>query len=245
MNITSVESPNFTEGRRTYRPEAIVIHIMEGTIKGTDSWFQSALSQVSAHYGVGQKGEVHQYVNEADTAWHAGRVHDPTWPLIKKSTDGMYINPNYYTIGIEHEGNDTSEWTDAMYSSSAALIRDICQRWSIPADRLHIIGHHEIYSLKNCPGFRVDMDKLIALVTGSAQVINGEISKTEKTGKVTTLSRINMRAGPGRKYKIINMVNAGIQLAFDGFTMQGEELNGNSKWYYTNEGNWFWSGAVK
>jgi N-acetylmuramoyl-L-alanine amidase len=245
MNITSVLSPNFTTGRRTYRPEAIVIHIMEGTIKGTDSWFSSALSQVSAHYGVGQKGEVHKYVEEADTAWHAGRVHDPTWPLIKKSPDGMYINPNYYTIGIEHEGNDVSEWSDTMYNTSAELIRDICQRWSIPADRLHIIGHHEIYSLKNCPGFKVDMDKLISLVTGSARVINGEISKTEKTGKVTSLTRLYMRAGPGKLYKITNMVNAGIQLAFDGFTMQGETINGNGKWYYTNEGNWFWSGGVK
>ena len=35
MNITSVSSPNFTQGRRTYRPEAIVIHTMDGTLKGT------------------------------------------------------------------------------------------------------------------------------------------------------------------------------------------------------------------
>jgi N-acetyl-anhydromuramyl-L-alanine amidase AmpD len=245
MNITSVLSPNFIQGRRTYRPEAIVIHIMEGTLKGTDSWFGSSISQVSAHYGIGVGGEVHQYVEESDTAWHAGRIHDPTWSLIKKTADGMYINPNFYTIGIEHEGDAESEWTEAMYNTSAELIRGICQRWSIPADRLHIIGHHEIYSLKTCPGFKVDINKLIALVTGSVPVVNGEISKTEKTGKVTTLTRLNMRTGPGRLYKITNMVNAGIQLAYDGFTMQGELINGNGKWYFTTEGNWFWSGGVK
>jgi len=245
MNTTSVLSPNFTQGRRTYRPEAIVIHIMEGTIKGTDSWFRSPLSQVSAHYGIGVSGEVHKYVEEADTAWHAGRVHDPTWPMIKKTSDGMYVNPNYYTIGIEHEGNEESEWTEAMYNSSSTLIRELCQRWSIPADRLHIIGHHEIYSLKSCPGFKVDMDKLVSLVTGSVQVVNGQVSKTEKFGKATSLTRLYMRAGPGKQYKITNMVNAGIQLAYDGFTMQGEAVSGNGKWYYTNEGNWFWSGGVK
>jgi N-acetyl-anhydromuramyl-L-alanine amidase AmpD len=245
MNITSVLSPNFTQGRRTYRPEAVVIHVMDGTLKGTDSWFSSPLSQVSAHYGIGRNGEVHQYVEEIDTAWHAGRIHDPTWPLIKKTSDGMYINPNYYTIGIEHEGNEQSEWTDTMYATSAEMIRKICQRWSIPADRLHIIGHHEIYSLKNCPGLKVDMDKLIALVNGSTQHVNGQISKTEKFGKVTTLTRLNLRAGPGKVYKITNMVNAGIQLAYDGFTMQGETVNGNGKWFYTEEGNWFWSGGVK
>lgn len=245
MNITSVLSPNFTQGRRTYRPEAIVIHIMEGTLKDTDSWFGNAISQVSAHYGIGTRGEVHQYVDENDTAWHAGRIHDPTWSLIKKTSDGLYINPNFYTIGIEHEGDANSQWTDAMYSSSADLIRELCQRWSIPPDRLHIIGHHEIYSLKSCPGFKVDMNKLIALVTRDKPVVNGEISKTEKTGKVTTLTRLNMRTGPGKLYKITNVVNAGIQLAYDGFTMQGETLNSNGKWYYTSEGNWFWSGGVK
>ena len=131
MNITSVLSPNFTQGRRTYRPEAVVIHVMDGTLKGTDSWFSSPLSQVSAHYGIGRNGEVHQYVEEIDTAWHAGRIHDPTWPLIKKTSDGMYINPNYYTIGVEHEGNEQSEWTDTMYATSAEMIRKICQRWIV------------------------------------------------------------------------------------------------------------------
>jgi hypothetical protein len=41
-------SPNFTRGRKAFKPEAIVIHIMEGTLSGTDSWFASKASQVSA-----------------------------------------------------------------------------------------------------------------------------------------------------------------------------------------------------
>jgi len=32
-------------------------------------------------------------------AWHAGRRYNPTWRLIKDTP-----NPNFYTIGIEHEG---------------------------------------------------------------------------------------------------------------------------------------------
>ncbi len=43
----------------------------------TDSWFGSTVSQVSAHYGIGINGEIHQYVQEADTAWHAGRGKRP------------------------------------------------------------------------------------------------------------------------------------------------------------------------
>jgi len=116
MNIINIPSPNFTVGRKIYNPEAVVIHIMEGSLSGTDSWFKSNASQVSAHYGIGQSGEVHQYVAEVNTAWHAGRVNAPSWQLIKTTGNGAFINPNFYTVGIEHEGNEDSDWTDAMYN---------------------------------------------------------------------------------------------------------------------------------
>ncbi len=163
MNIIQIPSPNILKGRKGNKPEAIVIHVMEGSLSGTDSWFKNPASKVSAHYGIGKNGEVHQYVQEADTAWHAGRVHAPSWRIIKTAGNGLYVNPNYYTIGIEHEGNETSEWTDAMYAADAELIKAIATRWGIPIDRDHIIGHHEIYSIKTCPGFKVDMDKIVAM----------------------------------------------------------------------------------
>ena len=54
-------SQNFHPERAGYHPEAVVLHIMDGSLIGTDSWFNDAKSQVSAHYGVGRTGEVHQY----------------------------------------------------------------------------------------------------------------------------------------------------------------------------------------
>lgn len=160
MNIIQKKSPNFWIGRKGYRPEAVVIHIMDGTLIGTDSWFGNTTSQVSAHYGIGKNGEVHQYVQESDAAWHAGRVDAPVWKLIKPS-----INPNLYTIGIEHEGKPDDVWTDPMKQSSATLIREICQRWQIPIDRDHVIGHFEIFSKKpNCPATNKRiLDELVAL----------------------------------------------------------------------------------
>ena len=163
MNIIQKKSPNFWAGRKGYRPEGVVIHIMDGTLVGTDSWFANPASQVSAHYGVGRTGEVHQYVKEEDTAWHAGRVDVPVWKLIKPN-----INPNLYTVGIEHEGKPDDVWTDAMKQSSAELIREICQRWQIPIDRNHIVGHFEIFSKKpNCPARdKKIIDELVALAGG-------------------------------------------------------------------------------
>ena len=163
MNIIQKKSPNFWVGRKGYRPEGVVIHIMDGTLVGTDSWFANPASLVSAHYGIGRTGEVHQYVKEEDTAWHAGRVDAPAWKLIKPN-----INPNLYTVGIEHEGKPDDVWTDAMKQSSADLIREICKRWQIPIDRTHIVGHFEIFSKKpNCPASNKKIiDELVALASG-------------------------------------------------------------------------------
>jgi hypothetical protein len=246
MNIISIPSPNFTAGRKIYSPIAVVIHIMEGTLTGTDSWFKNPLSKVSAHYGIGKNGEVHQYVKEIDTAWHAGRVNAPSWQLIKQAPNGLFVNPNYYTIGIEHEGNESSEWTEAMYASSSEMIRSICMRWNIPIDRNHVIGHHEIYSLKTCPGFKVDINKLIALATNTPipLIPSNGIEKIQEAGNVTTKTSLNIRSQPNTIKPPIAKVPSGIRLSYDGFTNAGEKVNGNSKWFFTNEGNWFWSGGV-
>lgn len=247
MNIINIPSPNFSSDRKGFAPITIVIHIMEGTLAGTDSWFKNPASQVSAHYGIGKAGEIHQYVKETDTAWHAGRVSSPSWKLIKTSGTA-FINPNYYTVGIEHEGNEETEWTDAMYISSAEMIKAISNRWNIPLDRDHVIGHHEIYAVKTCPGHKVDLNKLITLAGGNPihePVDVNEIVKVMQSGKVTTISNLNMRKEPNSNKAPLVLAAPGLQLAFDGFTMQGQSINGNSKWFFTNEGNWFWSGGVK
>jgi hypothetical protein len=290
LDITFINSPNYFKGRRNYTPIAIVIHIMEGTLTGTDSWFLDEKSKVSAHFGIGKDGAVHQYVHQSDTAWHAGRVNNPSWKLIKPSGDAAnpYINPNYYTLGIEHEGDEHSDWTDDMYQSSSQVIAALSKRWNIPLDREHVIGHHEIYSLKTCPGFKVDLDKLINLASQvkdvpviqepvqpspepedghtdqepvpsnptpldsdttkepvSSPPVYNIYNKVAKAGKATTAGYLYIRSGPGQNLPVIAVAPPGIQLAFDGYVDNGMPVNNNARWYYTNEGNWFWSGAVK
>ncbi|MFA5232066.1 MAG: peptidoglycan recognition family protein [Candidatus Paceibacterota bacterium] len=171
-------SPNFWQGRKGYRPEAIVIHIMDGTLSGTDSWFADQSSQVSSHYGIGKSGEVHQYVKEEDTAWHAGRIESPNWSLIKSFS----VNPNLYTIGIEHEGKADDAWSEAMKKSSATLIAEICERWQIPIDRDHVVGHYQIYSKKpNCPATdKKIIDELISLARGESQQSSSEVAEGVK-----------------------------------------------------------------
>jgi N-acetylmuramoyl-L-alanine amidase len=247
MNIIKKTSPNFTYGRKKYLPQAIVIHIMEGSLAGTDSWFGNIQSKVSAHYGVGKNGEVHQYVDEKDTAWHAGVVTTPSWSLIKKVGDNSYINPNYYTVGIEHEGTVETDWTDAMYQSTSSLIAEISKRWNIPIDRNHILGHHEIYAVKACPGSKVDFTKLIALALEKSSTQTQQVVGKKVSTPVNTTAKVwmNIRSKPDTKQKPVKVVQPGTRLTYVGLTEQGENIHGNSVWLNTNEGYWVWSGGVK
>lgn len=140
-----------------------MVHISEGTLASADGWFGNPKALVSAHYCVGKGGEIHQYVKEQDTAYHAGFPVRATWRLRKPN-----VNPNAYTIGIEHEGRASdagaNAWPDAQYEASAELIADISSRWCIPIDEDHLVLHREIRGDKTCPGPRFNRDKLLALV---------------------------------------------------------------------------------
>lgn len=162
-NLTKRILPiNHTAGRP--RPvDQLVIHVTEGNASSVRSWFAAKQAQVSAHYMVCVDGSIDQFVAEEDQAWHAGRVDHPTAPLV---LERPHVNPNEYSIGIEHEGDGTKPLTAPQRIASVELIRDICRRRSIPIDRRHIVGHHEIYSLKTCPG-AIDVNALVLLAAGA------------------------------------------------------------------------------
>lgn len=61
---------NYEVGRSGYKIKGIVIHHAASTsLNSIGTVFSQASRGASAHYGVGGK-EIHQYVSEADTAWH-------------------------------------------------------------------------------------------------------------------------------------------------------------------------------
>jgi N-acetylmuramoyl-L-alanine amidase len=182
-------SPNHGKGRGGRKPEIVVIHIMEGSLEGTTSWFMNIpkYSGVSAHYGIGKAGEVVQYVKEEDTAWHSGVVDRPSFKLYKEG-----VNPNLYSIGIEHAGRHTEPWTKEMKEASGKLIGEICRRWDIPIDRDHIIGHYEVRASKpNCPS--VDkgvIDELIDIAKGHECACNVIGNIEEVLEKIEEIKRL-------------------------------------------------------
>jgi N-acetyl-anhydromuramyl-L-alanine amidase AmpD len=130
------------------RPKAlpvkyIVVHDTESSYESTLNYFQDPLAYTSSHYVIrSSDGAVTQMVKTKDIAWHAGNS------LI-----------NAESIGIEHEGMaaEGATWfTDAMYRSSASLVRYLAAKYDIPLDRQHILGHNDVANQKNFPNSHWD-----------------------------------------------------------------------------------------
>lgn len=162
MNAEWYGSSNFRKGRNGRQPIAIVNHITAGAFPGCLSWLQNPAAQASAHYLINKFGDICQLVRDEDTAWHAGAVNKPSWPLY----DGT--NPNYYTIGIEHEGQPGEALTEEQYQATLWLHKQLIARWGIPMDRDHIIGHYRIDSVNrpNCPGNGFPWERLFSDLEG-------------------------------------------------------------------------------
>lgn len=113
----------------------IVIHDTEGSYQSAIDHFQDTTSYVSAHYVIrSSDGAITEMVRPSDVAWTAGN-----WYM------------NMHSINIEHEGfaNDGAGWyTEAMYQSSAKLVRYLARQYNIPLDRQHIIGHDEVSKVR-------------------------------------------------------------------------------------------------
>ncbi|MDH6628555.1 hypothetical protein M2271_006388 [Streptomyces sp. LBL] len=108
----------------------IVIHDTEGTWAGVLNLVQDP-AYVSWNYTLrSTDGHIAQHVKAKDVAWHSGN-----W----------YVNAK--SIGLEHEGFlvDPDAWyTEAMYLSSARLVSYLAEKYGIPLDRQHILGHGNV-----------------------------------------------------------------------------------------------------
>jgi len=117
------------------RPKApsldfIVIHDTEASYKTTLKLVQDPY-YVSWNYTVrSSDGHIAQHVSTKDVAYHAGN-----WYM------------NIHSIGIEHEGfaaQGAAWYSEPLYRSSARLVRYLTDRFDIPRDRMHVIGHDQV-----------------------------------------------------------------------------------------------------
>lgn len=103
----------------------VVLHVMQGTLEGTDAWFHNKDAQVSAHFGIGKKGELYQWVELDREAWAEMAYNGNSW-------------------SIEHEGDSGDLLTEMQLTKSLELTRWLCtlidKERELPAGRAaHVV----------------------------------------------------------------------------------------------------------
>ncbi|MFP3992449.1 peptidoglycan recognition family protein [Streptomyces sp. E11-3] len=108
----------------------IVVHDTEGSWDTTLKLVQDP-TYVSWQYTLrSTDGHIAQHLDLKDVGWHAGN-----WFVNAKS------------VGLEHEGFLTAPdawYTEAMYRTSAQLVKHLARKYDIPLDRQHILGHDTV-----------------------------------------------------------------------------------------------------
>ena len=166
--VTFHSSPNFDSRPKDTDISLIVIHSISlppGKYGGNEikdfflneldtsnhEYFESIKNlKVSSHIVIKRTGEILQFVPFNKRAWHAGI--------------SSYLgkeNCNDYSIGIELEGTDDSEFTDEQYNSLKNLTSSLIRSYpNLSEDRL--VGHSDIApGRKSDPGIFFDWKRLI------------------------------------------------------------------------------------
>jgi len=103
-------------------------------------YFQDiATLRVSSHLLIRRTGEIVQYVPFHQRAWHAG-------VSCYQDREGC----NDFSIGIELEGDDETDYTDIQYQVLTETIRALMETYP-GLDETHIAGHSDI-----APGRKTD-----------------------------------------------------------------------------------------
>lgn len=91
----------------------MVVHIMDGSLEGTQSWFNNPESQSSSHFGTGRDGQLRQWVDTKDRAWAQG-------------------SGNHDYVSVENEGLGGQSLTDAQIEDNAQVFAWLHRVYAVP-----------------------------------------------------------------------------------------------------------------
>ena len=130
--------------------QGIVLHIMQGSLAGTLSWFNNPHAQASSHFGCGKDGTLYQFVDTDNMAW-------------------TEVSGNPYWISVECEGfvpdsltpqqiatiAKLYEWAEGLYHFGFAITSSITGKG---------LGHHAMGGAAwggnlDCPGNNIIAQK--------------------------------------------------------------------------------------
>ncbi len=174
--VRYVPSPNHDERPCDCEPELIIVHgisLPPGEFGGPwiDQLFTNCLdpnahpyfrqiadAKVSSHLLIERNGDIVQYVPVHKRAWHAG-----------ESCYRDRVRCNDFSVGIELEGIDTLEYTDAQYESLCNLVRALRSEFTSLAEA-PIVGHSDV-----APGRKTDPGPAFDWVRFQRQLAASEV----------------------------------------------------------------------
>jgi N-acetylmuramoyl-L-alanine amidase len=148
LRRTFIESPNSSS--RPYGINDVVGVIIHHTAsqgwtgRAIAEFFARPSAQVSAHFVIGERGDIYQCVPLARAAWHAGHAR---YDFNKDGSIGANEHAvNSRTVGIElcNRGDGRDDYPDAQVKAAAKVIRYCDQK--CPHLRLRNVTDHEAVS---------------------------------------------------------------------------------------------------
>lgn len=142
--------------------KGVVLHIMDGTLDGTNSWFNNPHSEASSHFGNGKDGRLFQWVDTDNKAWTEASGN-PLWISIEnEGKGGDALTPKQIANCAK-----IYEWAEKLYHFGFAITSNVNQNG---------LGHHSMGGQDwgghlNCPGTKIIAQK--PLIIARAKAIRG------------------------------------------------------------------------
>lgn len=195
MHLT-YRSPNFDD-RKGQPIDMLVLHYTDMlTTQAAIDHLCAATSKVSAHYVVGEDGEIYHLVDESMRAWHAGESY---WRG-HSSVNGRSIGIEIANLG---HSNGYRPFPEIQMQSVISLCHEILARHDIPAR--NVVGHSDVAFLrKTDPGELFDWPRLARAAIGvfpfaARPMMGSELMRGDHGKKVIRLQTALNNWGYGLK----------------------------------------------
>jgi N-acetyl-anhydromuramyl-L-alanine amidase AmpD len=171
IEFTFKPAKAFKRGR-SLPVQSIIVHSSEGRKAGDIATLTG--NAVSSHWYVTRAAEVFHFVDDADTAFHAGRVNDSKF----SNSASIGIEQEHFDPDPKRHLPDGEDWPDAQIQTVANLCAFLFQKHSL--SKSSIKSHAEVAfpkGRKRDP-FKYPFEKLFQLIDEAMNdtviVVNGE-----------------------------------------------------------------------
>lgn len=145
----------------------LVVHIMDGYLDGSQSWFDNPASKASSHFGTSKDGKLRQWVDTKDRAWAQG-------------------NGNRTYLSIENEGFGGDALTDKQIEDVAQVFAWVARTYHVPLQlakkvgdkglAYHALGGAAWGGHTSCPGSKI-VAQLPKIVLRAKEINGVEVDK--------------------------------------------------------------------